>query len=106
MNALLGLGSLISVALLWQTPTVLVIAMLILTGLIFKLKVNNDFYLIDVTGFIFGPIAEIIAINHGAWQYTSPSFAGIPLWLPLLWGNAALFIVNTYILLSQFSKKK
>ncbi len=45
-----------------------------------------------VLGAIFGPTMEIVIIHHGAWQYTNPTFLGIPIWLPLLWGFAALFL--------------
>jgi len=40
-------------------------------------------------GAILGPSMEMIAIRGGAWQYARPSFFGIPLWLPLLWGLTA-----------------
>ena len=46
-------------------------------------------------GFVFGPLAEGLAIQTGAWAYASPSVLGIPLWLPFVWGNAALFIQNS-----------
>jgi len=40
-------------------------------------------------GAILGPSMEVIAIRGGAWQYAHPSFFGIPLWLPFLWGLTA-----------------
>ena len=106
INALLGFASLISVAFLWQRPILLLLVMLTLTALIMKLRVNNSFITIYFIGFLFGPIAEVIAIHYGAWKYAESASAGIPVWLPFLWGNAALFIVNTYLLLAQPLKKK
>jgi hypothetical protein len=41
--------------------------------------------------FVLGPLGELIAIYFGAWGYTEP-FYFIPIWLPFLWGIAALFM--------------
>lgn len=43
---------------------------------------------------ISGPIAEAFAIYFGAWNYTSPVFIGIPIWLFFVWGNAGLYVVK------------
>jgi len=47
--------------------------------------------------FLFGPLAEVLAIRHGLWRYKDPLVLGIPPWLPLLWGIASLFIVRVYL---------
>jgi hypothetical protein len=48
--------------------------------------------LILAGGALLGPIAEIVAVAHGAWTYDTPDFLGIPLWLPVGWGLATLLI--------------
>jgi hypothetical protein len=40
---------------------------------------------------VLGPLGEAVAVHYGAWTYTKPSLL-IPLWLPLLWGVAGLFL--------------
>ena len=45
-----------------------------------------------VTGAILGPLAEIICVYFGVWQYANHSFLGIPMWLPLAWGFASMLI--------------
>ena len=45
-----------------------------------------------VTGAILGPLAEIICVYFGVWQYANPSFFGIPMWLPPAWGFATMLI--------------
>jgi hypothetical protein len=45
-----------------------------------------------VIGAIAGPTAEIICIYYGVWQYSNPSFLGIPIWLPFAWGMAVILI--------------
>jgi hypothetical protein len=39
-----------------------------------------------------GPAAEAALSAAGAFDYAEPDFAGIPMWLPLLWANGGLFI--------------
>jgi hypothetical protein len=46
-------------------------------------------------GFIFGPIAEIIAISFGVWQYSVTNLINVPWWLFILWGDAAVFFFET-----------
>jgi hypothetical protein len=45
------------------------------------------------TAFVIGSVAESIAIYFGAWKYSKPFYL-IPIWLPLLWGIAALIVKN------------
>ena len=40
---------------------------------------------------VLGPLGEAITIHYGAWTYAKPALI-IPLWLPLLWGVAGLFL--------------
>ena len=53
-----------------------------------------------VIGAIIGPTAEIVSVYFGVWQYTNPSFLGIPLWLPFAWGFAVVLtkrIAETFV---------
>ncbi len=41
---------------------------------------------------LLGPLGEIGVSATGAFDYTHPDFAGIPMWLPALWANGGLLI--------------
>ena len=41
---------------------------------------------------VIGPMAEILNIYFGNWNYSNPSFFGIPMWLPFVWGISMLTI--------------
>lgn len=43
-------------------------------------------------GAVLGPSLEMICVHFNAWQYTQPTFLGIPLWLPFGWGLVALLV--------------
>jgi hypothetical protein len=63
----------------------------------------DDFYLFFVAG-VFGAFAEVVAVLFGAWTYAVPSPIGIPYWLPLLWGLAALFLRHMYLIIHELRK--
>ena len=42
-----------------------------------------------------GVIAEIFAVSGGVWSYGLSDFFGVPFWLFIVWGDAALFIYRT-----------
>ena len=95
INAALALTTLLLTSVLWRTPLVLT-ALLIVTGVaIYALRPSRTSAWVYVVGFVFGPLAEGVSIRTGAWEYASPTFLGIPLWLPFVWGIAALFIQNS-----------
>lgn len=86
---------------LWESPHVLMIALFVLYGFwqSLVLKERSYIYIFVIAG-VFGPLAEIIAIYAGAWQYSLPQLLGIPLWLPPLWGLAGVFLVRIWQKLS------
>jgi uncharacterized membrane protein YoaT (DUF817 family) len=46
---------------------------------------------------MFGAVAEMFAITYGVWAYSLYNIYNVPLWLFVLWGNAALFIYRMAI---------
>ncbi len=75
----------------WRQPVVLTICLALLSAFqLYKWHSKSDliFYFVP---FVLGPLAESIAIYFGAWQYSKPLYL-IPIWLPVLWGIAALFM--------------
>lgn len=53
--------------------------------------------LIFLFGGIFGAVVEISIIKSGIWTYSTKSFIDVPLWFPILWGNASAFIYQKAI---------
>lgn len=43
-----------------------------------------------------GFLAEAASVAAGAWTYTFPDVIGLPLWLFVVWGISALFIIDTW----------
>ncbi len=55
---------------------------------------KRDSYMFLIAA-LLGATAEIVAVKFGAWQYANPTYFGVPIWLPLLWGSATVFIART-----------
>lgn len=43
---------------------------------------------------IMGIITEILSVHVGVWSYPTERAFGFPLWIPIIWANGALFIVE------------
>ena len=74
------------------------LVMILLIGIKGWYKRHDIYFLI--AGAIIGPVGEAICIYFGAWGYTNPTFLGIPMWLPLVWGSAVTVIkrfVETFV---------
>src|SRR5213595_129582 len=94
ISAILAFSTLLVTAALWRHPVALIVLVLAVGVAIFLLRPTRPSLVVYAVGFIFGPSAEALGIHAGAWRYSSVDFLGIPIWLPFVWGNAALFIQN------------
>lgn len=65
---------------------------MIIALLMFLFSKRKEDFLLFVIGGLFGAFAEGFAMSYGAWVYANSDFFGIPLWLPLLWGIAAIYM--------------
>ena len=98
---LLFLITVFIVALSWKNNILCLVLLLVLWAIqVFFWPKKNDlsYFLI---AFILGPIAEIIAIKFGAWQYSNTNFLGIPIWLPVLWGCLAVLFNRLTMIFKQ-----
>lgn len=90
---------------LFYMDTLILTALLIAVFIVaLKLWYRKHEIYFFVTGAILGPIAEIICIHLGVWQYANPTLLGIPLWLPITWGLACVLIKRFSELLIALNK--
>ena len=80
-------------AFLWMQPYILLLAYIILSAAIFKIWHTKKDFIYFFSAAVFGPLAEMFTSYYGAWTYTKPLFI-IPIWLPFLWGIAALALMR------------
>jgi uncharacterized membrane protein YoaT (DUF817 family) len=94
LNAALALATLFLTALLWRYPVALIALLVVTAAAILRIRPNATSVVVYITAFVFGPAAEAVSITTGAWDYDSSQLFGVPVWLPFVWGNAGLFILN------------
>ena len=91
---LLSILSLLLVLFLWENNLLLFILLMII-GILMLLINKSKTELIVFLFFGFsGAIAEAIAIYCGIWEYANSSFLGIPIWLPVLWAIASIYMLR------------
>ena len=94
ISAILAFSTLLATAAMWRHPLALIVLVLGVGLGIFLLRPTRPSLVVYAVGFVFGPTAEVLGIHAGAWRYSTGDLLGIPIWLPFVWGNAALFIQN------------
>lgn len=94
---LMSSATLLLVYLFWTETTLLPILLLCISFISLQFQPDRkSAALLFVVTAVFGSISEIFLIHIGVWHYALPQLYGIPVWLPLAWGNASLFIKETY----------
>lgn len=83
--------SLVVVALFWNQPFHVLAGLVVIAGMMLYLRGSKTDIVFFVTAGLAGTAAEAIAIYFGAWNYGNSQLLGVPIWLPVLWGIAALF---------------
>ena len=77
------------VCLLWARPVVLALCFVVMSLLVlWRWHARSDLSIYGVA-FVLGPGGEMLAIHFGAWEYAKPLLL-VPLWLPPVWGVAAV----------------
>lgn len=98
------LSSLLVISFFYKNNLMLTVLVIIITLTYFKFLYKNHDIFLFLTGTAIGVCGEIVFIHFGAWQYTNPSFLGVPLWLPFAWGFTVMVIRNIAESLAEISK--
>jgi predicted N-acyltransferase len=84
--------------------TAILVLIVTIAGLIkWKSKLTTAIF---IFGAVWGPVSEMICVHFGVWQYSQINFYNIPLWLFIVWGNAAAFIYQTALEFRKIGIKK
>jgi hypothetical protein len=79
-----------SVALLWRNNVLLLAVAAVLCGAALAAwheRIDISFFLVIA---VLGSMAEAVFVYFGVWQYSSPTFFGVPIWFPLAFGTTGL----------------
>ncbi|MFA5105586.1 MAG: hypothetical protein WC506_01365 [Candidatus Micrarchaeia archaeon] len=98
-TSMISLLYLVGVVLLWREPYLLALVLAGLSALAIFIGSERARDLALYTWVaILGAGSEAICISFGIWTYSAPGIvAGIPFWLPLVWGMGAVFIKRSAV---------
>ena len=102
---LLFIAGIASVCLFFKNNILLMVVLIagwIIGILVWHEKHDIIFFLV---GAILGSLGELVCVNYGVWRYENPSFLGIPIWLPFVWGLSAVFIKRVSETFLKIEKK-
>ncbi len=82
------------VAAMWQRPGLLAGSLLAIgAAMLYRWNRKSDVVFFVLCA-LMGSLGEFVAIRFGAWEYSRP-WLNIPIWLPLAWGIAGLYLKKT-----------
>jgi hypothetical protein len=79
-----------SVSLLWRNNVLLLAVAATLCGTALAAwheRIDVCFFLVIA---VLGSVAEAVFVYFGVWQYSNPTFLGVPIWFPLAFGTTGL----------------
>jgi len=98
---LLVISVVVSICLFWSSTLISSLSSILILAIAFVFFYCKEDIIFFIYGAILGPLAEIICIRYGVWQYSNPLFFGIPFWLVVVWGLA--FMLSRRIRDTAFS---
>jgi len=80
----------------WFENTLVVHVGIILTSvlLLATFGFKKPYVIMFLVTAISGFIAEAIVVTQGAWEYATPEWLGLPLWLFLIWGSTGVMFTH------------
>lgn len=97
----LTIAALLGVAAWWHNAPLLIPFLILCGALLWLLRRSREDMYLYLFVAVIGPLFEMIGIAGGAWQYVEPSLFTVPLWLPFLWGAAALYVRSFLALIER-----
>ncbi|MBI5046950.1 hypothetical protein HZC07_04445 [Candidatus Micrarchaeota archaeon] len=91
---------------IWNNPLLLTGVLLVFSIGLYLLWQEETIILVYIFAMIVGPIFDMIATKTGAWYYPMPDFLDIPIWLPLLYGLAAIYVTKGSEFIENYFMKK
>jgi hypothetical protein len=62
--------------------------------LMLKASWSIEHFVVYLTLFITAIFTETLCVYLGIWSYSMTGFFGVPLWVPLMWSNSGLFVIE------------
>lgn len=92
--ALCAIATFVALEIFGKDETLVLVAV-VTVGILMLLANWSIEHLIVYVAFIaIGVTTELISVHVGLWSYPTTHAFGFPLWIPFIWSNGALFVVE------------
>ena len=62
--------------------------------------------IVYITLFIFGIVIEILSVREGVWSYATQNIFGVPIWIPFIWSNSGLFVIELKEIVDDYLRRR
>mgnify|MGYP001618823577 FL=1 len=62
--------------------------------LMLKASWSWEHFIVYVTLFLMAMLTETLCVYLGIWSYSMAGLFGVPLWVPFMWSNSGLFVIE------------
>ena len=97
----LYIATFVAVIIFWRQSMLLLIILAVIS-LLLNIVTGWRYIWTYLMCAVLGSLSEVVCIWAGAWHYGDSQFWGIPIWLPLVWGNASILF---YELAKTYARK-
>ncbi|MEE9270479.1 MAG: DUF2878 family protein [Candidatus Krumholzibacteria bacterium] len=104
IEALIYVAAVALAGYLWTRPLVLLLCYVVISIVMLRRWHTRSDVVFYSVAFVFGAAADVVAVHRGAWEYASTPL--IPVWLPFLWGIAALLLKKISETFEALAKKR
>lgn len=94
----------ISMGIGWKCNSFIMMLSIFVLGLWLLTGYDVDEFVLFIFSVVFFQFGEMIMIRTDAWSYSNPTYFGIPIWLPFVWGFTSVLIKRIYFNLSDIRK--
>jgi hypothetical protein len=105
ITLILGILSLLAVSVFWKNNLIVFFILTAFSIILLISRSKTELILFLFCG-ISGMIAEVVAIFFGTWNYSNPSFFGVPIWLPILWAIASIYMIRIAKFLEKHERRR
>jgi uncharacterized membrane protein YoaT (DUF817 family) len=62
--------------------------------LMLKASWSWEHFIVYITLFVMAIFTETLCVYLGIWRYSMAGLFGVPLWVPFMWANSGLFVIE------------
>ncbi len=84
----------VAIVILRDSAALTFLSVVALGILMLKVSWSWEHFIVYVTLFFMAIFTETLCVYLGIWSYSMVGLFGVPLWVPFMWSNSGLFVIE------------